>query len=87
MHEPIVRFMQTDTPTKVFIVDDSPLKQGLLTPGMHIPVLGSSALEERHPDYLIVLAWNFAQSIVAKHGDYRAAGGHFVIPLPEIELI
>jgi len=50
-------------------------------------VLGSSALEERHPDYLIVLAWNFAQSIVAKHGDYRAAGGHFVIPLPEIELI
>ncbi len=70
-----------------FIVDDSPLKQGLLTPGMHIPVLGSSALAERHPDYLIVLAWNFAQSIVAKHEDYRAAGGHFVIPLPEIELI
>ena len=70
-----------------FIVDDSPLKQGLLTPGMHIPVLGSSALAERHPDYLIVLAWNFAQSIVAKHAEYRAAGGHFVVPLPEIELI
>jgi len=70
-----------------FIVDDSPLKQGLLTPGMHIPVLGSSALAERHPDYLIVLAWNFAQSIMAKHGAYRAAGGHFVVPLPEIELI
>jgi SAM-dependent methyltransferase len=70
-----------------FIVDDSPLKQGLLTPGMHIPVLGSSALAERHPDYLIVLAWNFAQSIVAKHGAYRAAGGHFVVPLPAIELI
>jgi len=70
-----------------FIVDDSPLKQGLLTPGMHIPVLGSSALAERHPDYLIVLAWNFAQSIMAKHTAYRAAGGHLVIPLPEIELI
>jgi SAM-dependent methyltransferase len=70
-----------------FIVDDSPLKQGLLTPGMHIPVLGSSALAERRPDYLIVLAWNFAQSIVAKHGAYRAAGGQFVIPLPEIEVI
>jgi len=70
-----------------FIVDDSPLKQGLLTPGMHIPVLGSSALAERNPDYLIVLAWNFAQSIMAKHGAYRAAGGHFVVPLPEIELI
>jgi SAM-dependent methyltransferase len=70
-----------------FIVDDSPLKQGLLTPGMHIPVLGSVALAERHQDYLIVLAWNFAQSIVAKHGAFRAAGGHFVVPLPAIEVI
>ena len=70
-----------------FIVDDSPLKQGLLTPGMHIPVVGSSALAERHPDYLIVLAWNFAQSIVAKNAAYRAAGGHFVVPLPAIEVI
>ncbi len=30
-----------------FIVDDSPLKQGLFTPGQHIPVLSPAVLEER----------------------------------------
>jgi hypothetical protein len=33
------------------------------------------------------LAWNFAQSIVAKNAAYRAAGGQFVVPLPAIEVI
>jgi len=38
MHEPIVRFMQTDTPTKVFIVDDSPLIRASLTEMLrHVP--------------------------------------------------
>jgi len=33
-----------------FIVDDSRLKQGLFTPGHHIPVLSPAVLESRHPD-------------------------------------
>ena len=41
-----------------FIVDDSPLKQGLYTPGHHIPVLPPDALYQCNPDYVIVLAWN-----------------------------
>lgn len=69
-----------------FIVDDSPLKQGLYTPGYHIPVLPSSALYERQPDYVLVLAWNFAESIIAKHTDFRTAGGRFIVPLPRIEI-
>ena len=39
-----------------FIVDDSPLKQGRYTPGMHIPVLPAQALYERRPDVVVVLA-------------------------------
>src|SRR5258708_261446 len=67
-----------------FIVDDSPLKQGLFTPGQHIPVLSPAVLEERHPDYLLVLAWNFAQPIIATHSKYTSRGGHFIVPLPEL---
>ena len=69
-----------------FIVDDSPLKQGLYTPGLHVPVLPVDALYERRPDYVIVLAWNFAQPIMAKHSAFRAAGGRFIVPLPELEV-
>jgi hypothetical protein len=70
-----------------FIVDDSPLKQGLYSPGLHIPVLPSDALYERRPDWVIVLAWNFADPIIAKHAAFRQAGGRFIVPLPEVSVV
>ncbi|MGE5505868.1 MAG: methyltransferase domain-containing protein [Actinomycetota bacterium] len=70
-----------------FIVDDSPLKQGLFTPGMHIPVLPSSAIAERKPDHLVILAWNFAPSIIAKNAAFHQAGGRFIVPLPRVEVV
>jgi SAM-dependent methyltransferase len=69
-----------------FIVDDSPLKQGLYSPGLHIPVLPSSAIAENKPDYLLILAWNFADSIIAKNKAFKDAGGHWIVPLPHVEL-
>ena len=70
-----------------FIVDDSPLKQGLYTPGMHVPVVSSAAIEDRRPDYLVLLAWNFARPIIEKNAAFREAGGRFIIPLPQVELV
>jgi hypothetical protein len=70
-----------------FIVDDSPLKQGLFTPGMHIPVLSAQAISERDPDYLVILAWNFAKSIIAKNAAFRERGGRFIVPVPKVEVI
>ena len=67
-----------------FIVDDNRLKQGLYSPGLHIPVLPSSAIEERKPDYLLILAWNFAEPIMAKHQKFRDSGGHFIVPVPRV---
>jgi SAM-dependent methyltransferase len=64
-----------------FIIDDSPLKQGLLTPGMNIPVCPSTALYERNIDVCVVFAWNFFDSITTKHAKWADAGGVFVNPL------
>jgi SAM-dependent methyltransferase len=69
-----------------FIIDDSPLKQGLFSPGMHIPVYSSQKIYEEKPDYIIILAWNFAQSIMEKHKKFKDNGGHFIIPLPKLEV-
>jgi len=69
-----------------FIVDDAPLKQGLYSPGLHIPVLSTQALYERKPDYVILLAWNFTQQIMANHQDYLDGGGHFIQPLPTVKV-
>ena len=68
--------------TIAFIVDDSPLKQHLFTPGLHVPILPVDELYRRRPDDVIVLAWNFADSILAAHGGLRRAGMRFIIPLP-----
>ena len=67
-----------------FIVDDSPLKQGLFSPGKHIEIVSSSEIEKRNPDYLLILAWNFAGSIMDNHSSFSKLGGKFIVPLPKI---
>ena len=70
-----------------FIVDDNPLKQGLFTPTTHIPVLSANELYERKPDYLLILAWNFAEPIMKFHQKYRDEVGQFILPMPEPEIV
>ncbi len=70
-----------------FIVDDSPWKQGLLSPGLHIPVVTAEELRKSKPDYLLILAWNFAEPIMKKNKAFADAGGHFIVPLPKVEVI
>lgn len=70
-----------------FIVDDNPLKQGLYSPGKHIPVYDSKKIYEDNPDYILILAWNFADSIIEKHKRYLEAGGGFIIPMPKPQII
>jgi hypothetical protein len=41
-----------------FLVDDNPVRHNLFSPGHHIPVLPSEALNERRPDCVVILAWN-----------------------------
>lgn len=70
-----------------FIVDDNPLKQGLFSPGKHIPVLDASNIYEKKPDVLIILAWNFADDIMKVHKRYGDEIGSFLIPMPEPRLV
>jgi SAM-dependent methyltransferase len=70
-----------------FIVDDNPLKQGLFSPASHIPVLAPSQLYVNRPDYVLILAWNFAEPIIAAHQRYLAEGGRFIVPLPAPRII
>jgi SAM-dependent methyltransferase len=70
-----------------FIVDDNPVKQGAYSPGQHIPVLAPSALIERKPDYVVILAWMYAEPIIRKNADYVAQGGRFILPNPEVRVV
>jgi len=69
-----------------YLVDDNPAKQHRYSPGIHLPVLPSSALGERNPDYVIILAWRFADTIIKKNHNYLESGGEFLIPVPEFKI-
>jgi len=70
-------------PTLVpYTVDRNPLKVGTFTPGMHIPVLDVKTLLERSPDFVLILAWNFAEEIMEQQQAYRDRGGRFIVPIP-----
>lgn len=70
-----------------YIVDLNENKHGKYMPGCRIPILPTSVLEQRKPDYLVILAWNFAKEIMAQQQAYTRNGGKFVVPIPEIKII
>ncbi len=76
-----------DTALLDYTVDKNPLKQGLFTPGMRVPVRPAEMLLSDRPDYVLLLAWNFADEILRQQVAYRDAGGRFIHPLPEPRIL
>jgi hypothetical protein len=70
-----------------YIVDDNELKQNMRTPGLHVPVKHPSKIYEDKPDYVLILAWNFADSIIQQNARFLHSGGRFIVPLPSISIV
>jgi hypothetical protein len=55
---------------------------------MHIPVLPAERLlEEGRPDYLLLIAWNFGDEIMRQQEGYQRAGGRFILPIPDVQVV
>ena len=83
----LANYFGIDTGILDYIVDSTPYKQGLFTPGTHIPIFGESKLAEDKPDYALIFAWNFADEIIEKERNFRKNGGKFIIPIPKIRVL
>jgi len=83
----LLNYFQIDNKILDFIVDDSSFKQGLYTPGTHIPIYSSDRFKKYQPDYLLLLAWNYADSILEKEKLLRDKGVKFIIPVPKVKII
>lgn len=70
-----------------FVVEDNRLKHGRYLPISHIPVLPTEELYRRRPDYTLILAWNFAEPIMAHHKRFALDGGRFIIPMPDPRIV
>lgn len=83
----LLNYFRIGTETLDFLVDRNPLKQGLYSPGMKIPIYGTEAIAQEKPDILLVLAWNFFDEIYEQQAAFRAGGGKFLVPLPTPRLV
>jgi len=83
----LLSFLDISPKLLPYIVDRSPLKQGLFTPGTHIPVVAPERLLADQPDYVLLLAWNFVDEIVEQQAEYRKRGGKFMVPVPEVRIL
>jgi SAM-dependent methyltransferase len=79
----LLNTVQPPTDAFEFVVDRSPVKQGRYMPGVHLEIVSPERLLESMPEYLLVLAWNFADEIMEQQAEYARRGGRFIIPVPE----
>lgn len=70
-----------------YVVDRNHHKEGRYMSGNHLPIVAPRRLQEDPPDYLLLLAWNFADEIMSQEAEFRARGGRFIIPIPEVQIV
>lgn len=75
------------TPARIpYIADTNVWKQGLLTPGSHIPIVSEEEFLKRMPDYALLLSWNYLDFFL-QHSDYIQRGGRFIVPMPSPRVV
>src|SRR6202049_292704 len=65
-----------------YLVDDWQGKIGTFSPGLHLSVESPDALADA--SYCIILAWRYAEAIMARNPQYR---GTWIVPLPELRVL
>lgn len=76
----LLNYCGIDTRYIRYLVERNPLRAGLISPGMHIPIIIEDKIENP-PDVYFVLAWNFKNEILARYAGLIRQGVEFYFPV------
>lgn len=95
----IVAFGATSKSTTVFnfsnvgpeliqaIYDNTPSKQGRLSPGVHIPVVPDTGFLDSGADVAFLGAWNHKTEIFQQYGAFTERGGRWLTHVPKVSFV
>ncbi len=83
----LLNYYGIDTDTIEYAIDTTPHKQGLYSPGVHLPIHPLEYLHADNPDYVIILVWNYADAILKKEQALRDRGVKFIVTIPKLAII
>lgn len=83
----LLAYCGIDDRTIAFVADLNPHKWGRRLGGSRLPIVPPGRLVEAMPSHVLLLAWNFADEIMAQQAEYRRRGGRFIVPLPAPRVI
>ena len=83
----LLNYSKIDSRLIEYATERSSLKIGKFAPGNHIPIKSDEQLLLDSPDYAVLLAWNFADEIIANNKQFLENGGKFIVPIPTPKIV
>jgi SAM-dependent methyltransferase len=83
----LINYIDIDKKIIDYVVDRNTHKHGKYMPGKRLPIYPVEKLIQEMPDYVLILAWNFAEEIMEQQQEYKDKGGRFIVPIPEPKII
>lgn len=68
-------------------VERNPEKWGTKIASVGIPIISEEQGRLEKPDYMLVLPWFFKEEFLKREKEYLKSGGHFIFPLPILEVV
>jgi hypothetical protein len=82
----LLQYFELDNKLIEKAVERNPEKWGKIIASVGIPIVSEEQARKETPDYMLVLPWFFRKEFLKRESSYLKRGGHFIFPLPRLEI-